>query len=172
MKAINSQPELWDEITTRQSYVGSAHKDTQTIFLRWCEGQTVDDAFTQIPAIDCPALQKLPEAQSFFEALKNKIGHVEIGRALIVSLKPGGYITPHIDEGAYADYYERFHFVLYSHKTNLFSCGDDTVEMEMGELWNFNHKNTHWVRNESNMHRVHLIIDAVSKDYRRERNAL
>lgn len=170
--AIGRQPELWAEITDRQSYDGSAHRATETIFLRWCKGQTLEAAFTEIPAIDYPATVKLPGAYSLIQEAMKKIGSTELGRVLIVSLKPKGMITAHVDEGAYADHYERFHLVLEAEVGNCFFCDDEMVEMKPGELWNFDHKKSHWVWNDSDNPRVHLIIDAVAPDFRRERNAL
>lgn len=175
---IRRHPELWRQITDRQNYAGSSHKDTETIFLRWCAGQSLVAAFTEIPAIDYPALGFLPKVFLLvYEALKLvKADRPErIGRVIIARLKPGGFITPHIDEGAYADHYERFHVSLESDGGNAFMAGDPStgcgefVHMRPGELWWFNHKTSHWVANGSDTPRTHLIIDAVAPKYRRER---
>ena len=36
----------------------------------------------------------------------------DMGRLLIVNLKPSGHVTKHNDQGTYADHYSRFHLVL------------------------------------------------------------
>lgn len=169
LSAIKAQPSLFSEITGRQDYEGSAHKDTQSIFLRWCKGLSVDSAFSEIPAFDFPAMGKLPEAQELINYAVRRVGARQLGRVLIASLRPGGTIVPHADEGAYADYYERFHIALQSDEGNWFRCEDEAVFMAAGDLWCFNHKAEHQVRNYSDRDRIHLIIDMVAPQFRSER---
>lgn len=168
-EALKRQTELWDEVTGRQDYPGSAHKDTKAIFLRWCKGLDVQSAFTEIPAFNFPAMGKLKEAHNLINEITSRAGAKELGRILIVNLRSGGAITPHADEGVYADYYERFHLVLHSESGNIFKCDGEEVEMKTGELWWFNHKECHEVVNKSQSDRIHLIIDAVAPTFRRER---
>lgn len=174
LDAIERQPELWGEITARQTTPGSPHKYTEAIFLRWCPTKTIEAVFTEIEAVDYPALSKLPEALPIIEFIKDLVGGKELGRVLVVSLQPGGVITPHPDEGDYADHYERFHLSLQSDIGNVFCSGrpDRAFEgchMERGELWWFNHKETHWLFNASTRPRIHLIVDMVAPSYRKER---
>lgn len=168
---LDSKPALFNAVTDRQDYEGSAHKDTRAIFLRWCKGLSLVSAFTEIPAFNFPAMGELTEAHELINKITSEVGARELGRILIVSLRPGGVITPHADEGAYADHYERFHIVLKSEPGNIFYCGDESVEMKTGELWWFNHKENHRVVNHSNAERIHMIVDCVAPNYRRERIA-
>jgi Aspartyl/Asparaginyl beta-hydroxylase len=168
LSAIDAQPKLFKEISGRQDYQGSAHQDTKSIFLRWCKDLGVSSAFTEIPAFDYPAMGKLPEAQELIQFAIRAAGGQKLGRVLIVSLRPGGVITPHADEGAYADHYERFHIVLKSESV-IFKCADEWVEMEPGDLYWFNHKEQHEVASYSKEPRVHMIIDMVAPKFRRER---
>jgi Aspartyl/Asparaginyl beta-hydroxylase len=167
-EALARQPELWLDETTRQDYAGSAHKDTQSIFLRWCKSLDVNAAFTEIPAFDLSAMGKLREAHELINYTIHRAGGLQLGRVLIVSLRSGGVITPHSDEGVYADYYERFHIALKSEDCHFY-CGDESVQMKTGELWWFNHKETHQVKNLGTEDRLHLIIDMVAPNFRRER---
>lgn len=160
LDSILAQPELFKEITVRQVYEGSAHKESQSIFLRWCKDMTIGKAFTEIEAIDYPALEKLPDAEDlFFELI-----HIErikvLGRAFIVNLPPGGSVLPHWDSGEVCAYYDRYHFPLQSEEGNEFHCEKETIHMKPGELWWFDNKKTHWVKNNSSSDRIHLIIDA------------
>jgi len=174
LKSIQAKPELWSEITARQTTTGSPHIDTESIFLRWCKTQTVDAVFTEIPAVDYPAIELLPEAKELISGLLASVGSTELGRVLIVNLKPGGEISPHEDQGAYADYYERFHICLESKDQNIFYSklsdhGGEFVHMAPGDAWWFNHKAPHYVANHSDAPRIHLIIDAVAPEFRVER---
>lgn len=167
--SLAAQPSLFDEITDRQDFEGSAHKDTRAIFLRWCKGLSLLSAFTEIPAFNFPAMGQLTEAHELINKITSEVHAKELGRVLIANLRSGGVITPHADEGAYADHYERFHLVIKSEAGNEFICGGETVEMKTGELWWFNHKQEHTVLNRSASDRIHLILDAVAPAYRHER---
>lgn len=173
--AIEARPELWGEITDRQSYPGSAHRDTEAVFLRWCAGRDAISAFTDLQSVEYRAMHVLHrEAWPLLDAVYAAVGGRELGRAMVVNLKPGGSITPHADEGAYADTFERFHVPLRSGADCFFHVAGEresyeTVRMRPGELWWFNHKQTHWVGNVSHEPRWNLIVDIKAPAYRRER---
>lgn len=160
------RPAMWDEITLRQDYEGSAHKDTQAIFLRGPTnpadpfGCTTSEAYPpmgELHAPFCDLLDAIPLDTS------------EIGRVMLVSLKPGGVIAEHCDEGAYAERFSRFHVALQSKPGNVFTCGLEAAHMQPGECWWFDHRASHKVRNYSSQPRIHLIFDArVSGLYRKE----
>lgn len=174
LEAIERQPDLWKEITDRQDTPGSPHRDTECIFLRWCETKSIEAAFTEIPAIDYPAYEKLPQARLLVETVLQVTGATKLGRVLIAKLNPAGSIEKHADEGAYADCYERFHVALESEPGNTFFVEDrehygEFAEMQAGELWYFNHKKPHHVFNGSALPRIHLIVDAVAPKFRKER---
>lgn len=175
-KELLANTNLWDQVTARQDHPASPHKDTKTIFLRWAKDISVESVFTDLVAIDCPALDVLSDARKLIGEIATSVGALKVGRVILTSLKPGGFITPHSDEGAYADHYERFHLTLASDPGNHFVVehGPDHYEsahMKQGELWCFNHKKVHHVFNGSRKDRVHLIVDAVAPAYRRERDA-
>lgn len=174
MAAINKRPDLWDQITKRQTINGSPHTDTRSIFLRWAENQTLEAVFNDLDAIDYPAFEDLPEFRPIITDILRAVSATHLGRAIIVDLKPGGFITPHVDEGSYADHYERFHLVLKSEPGNSFHVQtshqfSEAMQMRTGELWWFNHKKEHCVYNNSKHSRIHLIVDCVAPRYRQER---
>lgn len=174
MAALDANPKLWDHITARQDHPTSPHKDTKTIFLRWCKEVSVATVFTDLESVDYPALDVLGDARPMIAMVAEKVGATKVGRVILTSLQPGGFIPPHADEGAYADHFERFHVVLKSEPGNVFVVEHDpkhyeSANMEAGELWCFNHKKVHHVFNGSRSSRIHLIVDAVAPSYRRER---
>lgn len=165
-------PKLWEKNELRQNTVGSPHADTKTIFLRWAKEFSVESVFTDLEAYDQDEMEEVvaeiaPAMELFHEIVKP----ISIGRMIIVSLKAGGRITRHFDDGEYADHYQRFHLSLRSEEGNLFYCEHNEnygeyVHMRAGELWWFNHKKYHTVYNTSNRDRIHLIIDAVSPKFK------
>ena len=160
MLELKSQPELWDENTLRTEHPGTAHSHVSDIWLRFNEIQ--DDALTVIDDKECinyPSIYKLPAAQSFIFWLMARVKGVQLGRCLITKLSPGGVITPHVDMGAPADYYERYHIVLSGYNGSIFRAGDEQVTMRTGDVWWFDNKQEHEVMNNSADHRIHMIID-------------
>jgi hypothetical protein len=171
--AIKANPELWKDKTFRQDFEGTSHADTETIFLRWAPKDTAEEIQNGIISLNFAALSKLEDAEALMKKALKAIGAQSVGRAIIVSLKPGGKILAHADEGKYADTFERFHLCLESEGSNFFvKQRDGTTEccqMKPGELWWFNHKQIHWAYNQSKTPRIHMIIDAVAPLFRRER---
>ena len=164
-------PELWKIITTRQDYPGSAHHDTECIFLRWCRDQSLQAAFRDL---DCewmypaeflgltpgPLLNAYlaPIVSHFYgEAMFKPF---ELGRIILTNLHAGGVIDAHTDEGAYAEHFQRFHLALQSDDGNEFFVGGESFQARPGELWWFDHRKDHEVINDSARDRLHLIVDA------------
>ena len=168
---ILTNPELWDLERGRQQYPGSAHTQADAIILRWAEEQTLEAAFRDLDAIDYPVIQQLmPEIGRAYKATLDAIGvHplADLGRVMITRLPPGAAIVPHVDEGLYADHYDRFHLCLQATPgAAQFSCGGETVWMFPGDLWWFNHKREHALKNTGLLDRIHLIIDVTAPEYR------
>jgi len=155
------QPELWHEFTARQTYPGSAHHDTECIVLRGPNPDSTISVFDDCDSVAWPALELLPECTRLVIRLMDNQISLAVGRVMVVRLKPGGVIDPHVDEGAYADVYSRFHIPLISGVGNAFTCGDETVTMLPGTAWRFDHKQRHHVHNDSPDWRTHLIVDLV-----------
>lgn len=161
---IYSNWHLFSLNTVRQTYPGTNHPNSESIYLRWGTQQTLEAALCEIEAVDYEPMKMFPYARGLIKATMDLVGGKELGRVMIVNLKPGGMITPHFDGGAYADYYTRYHLVLKSEEGNMFFVGEqgrcgEFVHMMPGELWWFNHKEFHWVNNLSNDDRLHLIMD-------------
>lgn len=157
--------EEWKEFTGRQDHPASSHKDTEAIYLRWSKSMSIDSVFTDIHAVDYPALDRHKQFRRVLAKIMYYTKGKELGRAMIVKLKPGGYIDKHTDEGDYAEYYSRYHLVLQSNDLVSFQVDLtneshwETVNMVNGELWWFNHRKPHCVDNASDEDRIHLIVD-------------
>lgn len=162
LDSLQAQPTLWDEITVRQEAPGSPHHDTECVWLRGPRDITLDSVFNELRAVDYLSMDELAQAvYPLVAPVLRAIGSTMLARVLIVKLKPGGVIDPHEDTGRYAKAYSRFHLVIKSEPGNTFTCEDETVHMQAGELWWFNHRGEHTVRNDSDEDRIHLIFDAV-----------
>lgn len=157
---LDANKPLWSLHRERQSFPGSAHHDTEVIFLRGPEHFTKESYFS-IPSFDFEdEIQALPLlwdlACTMFKILQGK----ELGRVLIVRLKPLGEIDEHQDQGDYADYFQRAHLCLTADAHDYLACGDESIAMLPGELWWFNHHLTHFGENFStDLSRIHMILD-------------
>lgn len=178
---IESNPDLWGKFTLRQATPGSPHADTETIVLRGPINNTIEAMFDDFDLHNnkenLKVLTEMKELISQFFAVTDANQDMGLGRVMLVKLKPGGHIKMHYDGGKYADAFERFHLVVSSAVGNLFHCGPmtdndfETVHMRPGELWTFHHKHYHELWNYSDQDRIHLIIDAMSRQYRTARPA-
>ena len=160
--ALAADPWLWDIDTRRQRYPGAAHGDTRSVIFRGPMNFDRETIFDDVLSTDYPVLQALvdvvkPLVQEVYEAA----GGVHLGRVMLVSLKAGGHIGAHVDEGLYAQRHRRYHAVVQSDDGNQFRCGDEFTFMRPGEVWQFNHRTEHEVWNKSARERIHLIVDVV-----------
>ena len=161
---LDAMPHLWDEITARQEYTGTAHKDTHCIYPRGPLKFTPYFYMFDTGAYDYPVMDTLADVLvPILRPLLTDVLKVEkLGRVLIVKLRPGGIITPHIDEGTYADHYARFHVAVTGTDKATLTAGDETHHIAPGEAWWFDHKVRHSARNDGDTDRIHIIIDAVT----------
>lgn len=168
LASLAEHAHLWSLDTRRQNFPGSPHHETQAIHIRQQTTPSVDAVFNEIETQDAPAGILLIE--SLFPLVRRILDAIgqngDIGRVMITRLPPGGVITKHMDEGRYADHYDRFHLCLQADEDARFMCGGQLAGMMPGELWWFNHKQPHQVWNDGKVNRIHLIIDVEAPAYR------
>lgn len=162
LAALSARPELWDAITVRQYALGSAHRDTRSIYLRGPYDFTFKDYFMTVEAYDYPLMDELSEVLiPLLRPMLQELGVTELGYVMLVELKPGGHVKAHVDSGKYADHYCRFHLTITGEQGSTLTAGGETQHFAPGELWWFNHKALHYADNTSDAARIHLILDAV-----------
>lgn len=172
LHAVQRQPELWNAQKLRTSHPMTPHKEVDDIWIRFNDLREVEkhkeaghDAAAIAAVIDeheniwQPATAQLPSARLLALQLFSAVQGDRLGRVLITRLRPGGRIDPHVDGGAHAAYYDRYHIVLQSLAGSIFMCGEEVVSMNAGEVWWFDNKVTHSVVNNSTDDRLHLIVD-------------
>jgi len=130
------------------------------------------------PFIEVPdRLTKTPYMRKAMDSL----GAV-VGRSRFMMLKAGESVKIHHDDvdferrarvfkakprppAAYSNGYWarrfRVHIPLVSHELVSFGSGASTINMKEGFAYLFDNGNSHWVKNESPIDRVHLILDTV-----------
>lgn len=168
LHVLQRNPDLWNRRKWRTTYAGTPHVDVSDIWLRYSdENATADPANTSTVQMDTrpvwyPEWHQLPQARNLVFGLMSRVQAYELGRVLITKIPPGGRILPHSDAtGAYTDQEDgaRYHIVLHGLPGSLFRAGDETVNMQTGEVWWFNHLAEHEVVNNSADDRIHLLVD-------------
>jgi hypothetical protein len=128
---------------------------------------------------DCaPGLDSVAEwARDTVSAIAALIGARDLGHITLIMMRAATTLPPHTDGmgggkcarcqavGAsqclyFARFPNRFHCVITSNSDCWFEAGGETVCMRPGELWWFNQKVEHGVRNAGNTDRIHLLFDA------------
>jgi len=96
-------------------------------------------------------------------ALARTLG-TDIRRVALARLGPGGWIKEHRDiNGAVLAGMLRFHFPLITHEEVIFRIDGVDHHLPEGDIWFLDTSYRHAVRNASQVHRVHLIVDFDSR---------
>lgn len=159
----NTDAPQWDAFTLRQTFRGTAHGDTKCIPLRGAfpfSNSYSPDANRNL----LPAAEDYPHTRALLNDTLSHLNVTSVGNVMAVALLPGGMITPHIDEGPYADAFERFHIVLSASTGNWFQVGQDIAYPAPGDVFFFNHREMHSAGNPTAEVRIHLIVDVTLKD--------
>ena len=146
------------DVTWRQDAPESAHRDTETIFLRSPAKLTKESIFNELESIDLSLYRQCGAFRFPCEMLGRAFG-LPLGRVMIVKLFTHGRVTPHRDEGPYADATERFHVVIESNESCVMHCGGQLLKMPVGSVWWFDKHREHFFVNDGTTDRLHLIID-------------
>ncbi|WP_394202647.1 aspartyl/asparaginyl beta-hydroxylase domain-containing protein [Marinagarivorans algicola] len=158
-KEIKDNELLFLKNTSRQNNI-RVQRDTQTVFLRSAkkplplaiQGNDAHESTETENAKAYPLLMKT------LYAFAQRAGG-ELGRATVVRLLPGCRVYPHIDEGEYYKYRDRYHIVIQSPSGSEMKAGDETVTWREGEFWWFDNKAMHEAYNRGDDYRVHIIFD-------------
>jgi hypothetical protein len=160
LRELATQPELWNANPLRTQHPGTAHADASDIWLWFNEIPTDSSAvINDIQTIPYLAWTQLPSLRRIVLDLMHRVNGVQLGRCIITKLPPGGQITPHVDQGAPAEFYVRYQIALQSLPGALFHCEDETVNFRGGEVWWINNRVEHSVVNNSADDRIVCIVD-------------
>lgn len=161
LAAIYRQPELWDENNMRTRYEESPHREAQDIWL-WFNEVPDDDptkVVNDIQTYPFDAWEKLPQARPIVFDLLRRVEGVQLGRCVITKLAPGKRIYLHTDEGAPAEFYNRFQVPLQAGPGCIMTIEDESLQMQPGEVWMIDNRKEHEVVNNSSIDRIAMVVD-------------
>jgi len=156
--SLHSRRREWDAITLRQDTPGSPHRDTRSIFLRGPEAPTPVTWFQDVPHKDYPLLSEWPEAQAILETVNAAVPG-QLGKVMLIELKPGGALAWHIDQGPYSEQHLRLHLPVITNPGAMLYSGGEAVHLPVGLLTEFDNTSLHSAANFGEYPRVHLVID-------------
>lgn len=165
---IQRQPQLWKADTYLRDYPQGPFEDVETIFLRFPPASVTEmerEAKDPHECVNMDGFIHLPAARALVFGLMGMVEGERLGRVMINKIRPGGRIFPHADTPIHANYWDRFHYVLQASPGCNFRCGDETVQMQTGQLWWFKNALEHEVVNNSADDRLHLIIDILTSSF-------
>jgi hypothetical protein len=169
---LNPQVDFLWNIDTRRQKMADALKHTSMIPLRQPvppdpSKLTSTSQWNDVTTIsDNRILTSYPLFQELVKWLKEALlttgaNNVEFGRVFFSKHTANTEIGIHTDEGAYFDYYDRFHFVIDQiDDANVFHIRNEDVLLHRGKLYWVNNHVPHWLKNNSNKDRINLIFDA------------
>lgn len=149
--------DLWIDMDCRPNRP-KTHANTDRIQLRTNPRISGKDYHDIHETIDLPAWNVLTHTRECVLGFVREIGG-ELGHVRVTDLDPYTEIPAHIDVGEYCAIRNRYHLVINSEHGTLFTAGDETVTMQENELWWFDNKKMHSVKNLGATPRTHLVFD-------------
>lgn len=166
-----SNKKLWAINTVRQKMT-HALRHTESISLRKLNETALQGLINKtivwnqvLETKDTDILTKFKIFQQAVEWIHTSLlnagaNRVEFGRIFFSNHHASTSIDEHIDEGAYFDYYDRFHFCVTSNENNIFKIRDQECILNKGGLFWVNNHVPHSLRNNNDVDRINLIVDA------------
>lgn len=146
-------------------YNDRAHEgDWRCIPLRSAAGQS-DNILASADAnfLDTPLLEGAPHLRAALAQFD-----CEMIAVRLMSLAAGARILPHRDAGGgFEDGVARLHIPVQTDPRVQFEIDGESVHFGLGECWYMNANCLHAVRNESEIERIHLVLDCVPNDWLR-----
>lgn len=165
LHAVQRQQHLFNTNTIRTKHPGTAHAEVSDILLRFndvAEYQRTGDPAAIVDdkeAVCFPAWDALPQVRQLIFDLLRRVEGVRLGRVILTKLPPGKSISPHVDGGAPAHYYQRYQIALQCLPGAIFNIGDEQVNFRTGDVWWIDNTVEHSVVNNSVDDRIVLIVD-------------
>lgn len=136
------------------------HSQTKSIKVKWIplnvkhfDRQKIEynePYYTDIYSLLKPTFEKL---EKFYDG--------EVYKILLVKMNKQSRIPPHIDSGFSLEEVHRIHIPIITNEKVYFGCDGRSINMKYGEIVEINNLKTHWVINNSDQERIHLIVDII-----------
>ena len=142
--------------------VGNTNLDTRALLLKYKCSASIGLGLADYEKNDVEMLDKLKQfLDEIISNAKNFYGYknLKLTNVLFTELQKGGIIPEHTDDGKLLTTHHRIHVPLLSDPAVKFTLDHKDYYLEPGHGYEINNQLTHEVRNESNIDRIHMIID-------------
>ena len=159
-KELEDNKYLFGEFNARKE-AGPVHSEMNDIWLRYGDisGMIESGDYSKIAQEhDSIWLQDLPECKKLCFAVMSLVDGERLGGVLITKLPPGGEILPHTDSGWHAEYYDKYYIPIANGKGSVFGFDSGIIDPMIGDVWAFDNSYTHWVKNNSSIDRIAMIV--------------
>lgn len=160
LNALAVRPDLWNENTLRTTHPASPHQQTDDI---WALFNAIPDdpeaVIDDCEVVPYRAWTEIPCLRPLVLDLMRRVDGIRLGRVLISRLAPGTEIPEHVDQGAPATYYKRYHLALKSEPGVINASGGEVATYRMGDLFWFDNSVPHSIVNNSADDRLTLVMD-------------
>ena len=157
--------EEWNKDTVvrnSKEKVDNTNLDTRALMLKYKSTAATGPGFVDYEKNDVETLNKLkPFLDEIISNAKNFYGYknLKISSVVFTELRRGGIIPEHVDEGKMLTTHHRIHIPLVSDPAVKFTLDHKDYYLEPGHGYEINNQLLHEVKNESNIARIHMIID-------------
>lgn len=162
VQALFRNADLWDAYPIRTQHPGTAHADVSDILVFFNDLSDPSSVVNDREVVAFPAWERLPQLRPLIFGLMNQVGGIRLGRVIITRLPPGKTITPHVDGGAPATFFDRYQIMLRCLPGVQFKAGDETLIAKTGDVFMFDNTLEHSVVNFSADDRIACIVDIKS----------
>ena len=153
VRLLNAMPqEKWFQFTKRQEFY-EVHRYTQTIPFKWI---VLGPKRSDFKHPDMPELEL--EVNKLANELREHVSGNAIKGIVLLRLPAGKGIAPHTDTN-FAENNHRYHLPVITHPDVTFCVGGEVISMSAGSWHEINNLRDHWVKNQSTIDRVHLVVD-------------
>ena len=128
---------------------------------KWNTPHTIEALSEIVDCRDTKARLLYPCVNELVNWIYNHTHGTRLGRIMLVKLLPGGVIGEHIDPGPYFQAHHRFHVPFITHTDMVFfGLGkSNPIHMPEGYLSQLANRRPHSAENNSQVERIHLIVD-------------
>lgn len=154
--ALQSNPQLWNQNTTRTESPDSPHHGLDDIWARFGEAERAVDGAPH-DSVWYPAADILGIKGLCYDLLRAYEGD-ELGGVLITRIPAGATCKPHTDPGWHARRYQKFAVQITSAPGQKFCFEGEELETKPGDVFWFDNQYLHWVENPTPYERVTMIV--------------
>lgn len=159
---IDAHPDLWGVDPERTDFAGSPHYESKDIWLRFRPRRELNgpESFGEPHWAEFyPAWHALPALHPIVFHIMWRMHATYLGGILLTRMPPGSAILPHVDRGWHPEWNNcKVYAILRANEDCINFCADERVIMRPGDLWAFENRVLHGVRNGGDTERVALIV--------------